>query len=105
MAGPCANRSPCQNSFPTGKDEPAGAVFTEGGSTPTPTPAPVVTPAVIPNLDNELFKQFIKAYFEAQTPTQIVAKIDVESCEHPLKARLPDLYYGDLHIECYRFCQ
>ena len=113
MARPRACRSPCQNPPPTGKDEPAGATPTEGSDTPTPipalsqvlTPAPVVTPAVAPNPDNKLFKHFMKTYLEARTPTQIAAKIDAEPCERPLKPWGPDLYYGDLHINCYRFCQ
>lgn len=25
--------------------------------------------------------------------------------EQPLKARFPDLYYGNSHMDCYRFCQ
>ena len=99
MARPCACRSPRQNPPPTSKDEPAGAAPTEGSGTPTPTLA------VVPNLDNELFKQFIKAYLEAQTPALTAAKMDAEPRERSLKARLPDLYYGASHIECYWFCQ
>ena len=112
MARPNACRSPYQNPLSTGKDEPTRAACTEGIGTPTstlavsqaPTPAPVVTPAVVLNSDNELLKQFMKAYLEAQTPAQTAAEKDAEPYERPLKARLPDLYYGDLHIECYRFC-
>ena len=113
MARPRIRCSPRQNLLPTGKDGPAGAASTEGSGTFTPTPAvsqaltpaPVVTPAVVPNSDNELFKQFMKAYLEAQTPAQTGAEMDAEPCERPLKVRLLDLYYGDLHIECYWFCQ
>ena len=112
MARPCACGSLYQNPLPTGKNEPAGAAPTEGNGTPTltlavsqaPTPAPVVTLAVVPNSNNELFKQFMKAYLEAQTPAQTAEEMDVESHKRPLKARFPDLYYKDLHIECYRFC-
>ena len=99
MVRPCARRSPRQNPPPTSKDESAGAAPTEGSGTPTPTPA------IVPNPDNELFKQFMKAYLEAQTPALTAAEMDAEPRERPLKARLPDLYYGDSHIECYWFCQ
>ena len=27
------------------------------------------------------------------------------SCEQPLKAWFPDLYYGNFHLDCYCFCQ
>ena len=43
----------------------------------------------------------MKAYLKAQTLAQIFAKMDAEPHEWPLKARLPDLYYGNLHLECY----
>ena len=99
MARPRACHSPCQNLPPTSKDELARAAPTEGNGTPTPTLA------VVPNPDNELFKQFMKAYLKAQTPALTVTEMDAKPCERPLKAWLPGLYYGDLHIECYRFCQ
>ena len=112
MARPCACRSPCQKFLITGKDDPAGAAPTDGSETSIPTsalsqtstPALVFTPAVVPNPDNKLFKQFIKTYLEAQTPAQTAAEMDAEPRERPLKAWLPNLYYGDLHIECYQFC-
>ena len=99
MARPRACHSPRQNPSPTGGNEPAGAASTEGSGIPTPTLA------VIPNPDNKLFKQFMKAYLEAQTPALTAAKMDAKPCERPLKAWLPDLYYEDLYIKCYRFCQ
>ncbi len=36
------------------------------------------------------------------------ANLDVEArddIDRPLKPRYPDLYYGNLHMECYYFCQ
>ena len=112
MARPYACRSPCQNPFPTGGNKLARAAPNEGSGTPTftltvsqaPTPALVVTPIVISNPDNELFKQFMKVYLEAQTPAETSAEMDTEPCKRPFKAWLPDLYYRDLHIECYWFC-
>ena len=113
MAGPCTCRSPCHNSRPVGKDELAGVAPTEGIGTPTPTPvvlpAPTLTPATTPAValssDNELFKQFMKAYLQAQMPAQIAPETDSEPCKQLLKARFPDLYYGNLHMDCYQFCQ
>ena len=111
MAGPRARRSPRRNPPPAGEDELAGAVPTEGSDTPTPTPvmscaptpAPATAPAAAPSSDNELFKQFMKAYLEAQVPGR--TEVDPEPREQPLKARFPDLYYGNSHMDCYRFCQ
>ena len=111
MARPAARRSSRRNLPPAGEDELAGAVPTEGSGTPTPTPvvsraptpAPATAPAAAPSLDTELFKQFMKAYLEAQVPGQ--TEVEPELCEQPLKARFPDLYYDNLHMDCYRFCQ
>ena len=47
----------------------------------------------------------MKAYLKAQTPALTAVKMDAELYERPFKARLPYLYHGDLHIECYRFYQ
>ena len=113
MARACACYSSCQNCFLTDENEPAKATSTEGSVTLIPipaisqalTPAPVVTLGVVSNPNNELFKQFMKAYLEARTPGQIATKIDAEPRERPLKAGLPDFYYGDLHIDCYWFSQ
>ena len=111
MAGPRACCSPRRNLSLTSKDELAGAAPTEGSGTPISTPvvfrAPTLAlataPAVAPSLDNELFKQFMKAYLETQVPGRI--EVDPEPCKQPLKAWFPDLFYGNLHIDCYRFCQ
>ena len=123
MARPPACRSPRWNPHPTGENEFAGAAlgpaFTESSDTstpapaasciPTPTPppdAPVAAPSSAPalaatasSLDNELFKQFIKANLEAQVSGQ--TEVDPEPREQPFKARFPDLYYGNLHMDCY----
>ena len=110
MAGSCTRRSPRRNSPPTGEDELAGAP-TDGSGTPAPTPTAAIshalTPAPAPTASapasmNKLFKQFMKTYLEAQTQT---AQGQAEPREQPLKARFPDLYWGNSHMDCYRFCQ
>ena len=111
MAVPHACRSLCRNFFFTGKDKLAGVASIEGGGTPISilivshalTFALATTPTIAPSLDNELFKQFIKAYLEAQVPGQ--TEVDPKPCKQPLKAQFPDLYYSNLHINCYQFCQ
>ena len=50
---------------------------------------------------NELFKQFIKAYLKSnQGPRKPPAK-----CEQPLKAKVLEMYYVKLHMDCYYFRQ
>ena len=113
MAGPHACHSPCRNRHLASEDELAGATLTKSSGTPTPTPVvlrapnpvPATAPAITPSLNNKLFKQFMKAYLEAQVPARIAPEIDPEPCEQPLKTRFLDLYYGNLHIDCYQFCQ
>ena len=113
MAGLSACRSSCRNPCPADEDEFAGVAPTESSSIPTLhpvvlcalTPAPATAFAVAPSSDNKLFKQFIKAYLEAQVPTQIAPEIEPKSCKQSLKARFPDFYYGNLHMNFYRFCQ
>ena len=110
MAGPRTCPSPRHNPLQGGKDElaegPPGAP-TEGSNIPTPSLAvfrtltPVPVPAPAPPSTNELFKQFMKAYLESHLgPSQPLAER-----EHPLKAKVPDVYYGKLHMDCYHFCQ
>ena len=111
MARPLARCSPCCNSLSIGKDGLAGAAPIEGNNIPThtpivscaPTSAPATAPFVAPSSDSKLFKQFIKAYLEAQVPGQ--TKVDQEPCQQPFKAQFPNLYYGNLHMDCYQFCQ
>ena len=88
-----------------GLNEPDQPVSPEGtpatsGIGPSDAPAPD-TPLPAPISTNELFKQFMKAYLEAQTP----APVQAEPQEQLLKACFPDFYYGNLHMDCYRFCQ
>ena len=68
---------------------------------PTPVPAPVPTPAPAPATTDDLFKQFMKAYLELN---QGLRQPPAER-EQLLKAKVPELYYGKLHMDCYHFCQ
>ena len=117
MAGPRSRRSPRRNPPPGGEDEltggPPGAP-TEGSNTPTPSPpasraqTPASAQAPAPPSNEGLFQQFMKAYLENQNQNQnqapLPAPIQAELREQPLKARFPDLYYGNSHLDCYRFC-
>ena len=47
----------------------------------------------------------MKAYLEAQTQAQTPAPSQAEPREWYLKAYLPNLYYGNLQLDCYRFCK
>ena len=62
------------------------------------TPVLVLTPALGPS--DKLFRQFMKAYLESQGPSWPLAE-----CKQSLKAKVPDIYYGRLHMDCYHFCQ
>ena len=116
MASPRTCRNLCHNSPPGGEDELAGdlpGAPTKGSNTLTPSPPasraqiPASAEAPAPPSNEELFQQFMKAYLENQNQNQAPppAPIQVELREQPLKARFPDLYYGNSHLDCYRFCQ
>ena len=68
---------------------------------PTSTLATALAVALLSH--NELFKQFMKAYLENQVTGQ--TEIDIEPRKQLFKARFPNLYYGNLHMDCYQFCQ
>ena len=60
--------------------------------------APVPAPT-LPSFD-KLFKQFMKAYLELnQGPRQPPTE-----GEWPLKAKVSEVYYDKLYIDCYHFC-
>ena len=64
---------------------------------PAPTPAPAPSPAPT----NELFKKFIKAYLESnQRPRK-----PPEERKRTFKAKIPEVYYSKLYMDCYHFCQ
>ena len=60
---------------------------------------PALAPALISS--NKLFKQFIKAYLESnQRSSRSLAE-----CKQSLEAKIPDVYYWKLHMDCYYFYQ
>ena len=64
-------------------------------------PALALVLASAPTLTDELFKKFMKAYLESnQGPRQPPAER-----EWSLKAKVPEIYYGNPHMDCYHFCQ
>ena len=79
---------------------------TQGNNTPTLSLAvswtltPVSAPTFTPLSTDELFKQFMKAYLESnQRPSQLLAER-----KQTLKAKVLNVYYGKLYIDCYYFC-
>ena len=96
--------SPRHNPPPGAEDElvgdPPGAP-NKGSNTPTHFPGVSWAPTLVSPSTNELFKQFMKAYLKSnQGPSQ-----PPEERKQPLKAKVSDVYYGKLHIDCYHFCQ
>ena len=103
--------SPCQKPPLDGKDELArGSLRASIKSNNTPTFSPAVfwaatlalalALALAPPSTNELFKQFMKTYLEFN---QELSQPSIE-CKQSLKAKIPNVYYGKLHIDCYYFC-
>ena len=111
MAGPRTRHNPT----PVGEDELAGGVSTEGSNTftsspaQTPAPAPAQAPAPSPGPPG----MYINV--DLQRTTRLVLELFVKGQKHgqansaprkrALQARNPDIYYGNLHMECYYFCQ
>ena len=63
--------------------------------------APIFALAPTPTAINELFKQFMKVYLETnQGPRQSPAER-----KQPFKAKVLEIYYGKLYMDCYHFCQ
>ena len=75
--------------------------------TPSPNQVPVLIPALAPAPapvsvpTNELFKKFIKAYLESNQGL----KQPLAERKRAFKAKVPEVYYGKLHIDCNYFCQ
>ena len=66
---------------------------------PALIPAPIPAPTPAPVASEELFKKFMKAYLETnQGPRQPEHKRN-------FKAKVPEVYYGKSHMDCYYFCQ
>ena len=71
--------------------------------TPIPTSALALVPAPAFTLaaTNDLFKQFIKAYLETnQGPRQ--SPVERKGL---FKAKVPEVYYTKLYMDCYHFSQ
>ena len=111
-------RSPCWNPPPTNpmedelaRDPGPGGGPHSGSISPAPsrnpTPGPVQVPALIPALapapapTDELFKKFMKAYLELNQGL----KPPPAERERLFKAKVPEVYYGKSHMDCYHFCQ
>ena len=105
MAISYVSRSSCRNLSAAVEDKLADTASTERSITLTPTlaisRAPTLAPAIASSSDNKLLKQFMIAYLEFRMPSQI--EVDSETCNQLLKAWFLDLYYGNLHINCYQF--
>ncbi len=77
----------------------------------SPGPEPALSPAFAPN--NDLFQEFMWTCIERvrdQAPTASAALATPaaearDDTNRPLKPRNPDLYYNNLHMKCYYFCQ
>ena len=66
------------------------------------TPVPPLTPT------NDLFKQFIQEYMDdcrQLAPATALVEPREDALDRLLKAWNSDLYYGNLYIKCYYFCQ
>ena len=67
--------------------------------TPVPAPAPA-------HYSKEDLQSMMKVCMDSILQVQVVCPTEPASHqEGQLKARLPDLYYGKSHMECYYFCQ
>ena len=120
MAGPRIRRNPLLG----GEDELAGAP-TKGNSipavscasTPAPAqaPAPISAPAFAPASAPSPPERYTDE--DLQRATKLALKLFVKGQKHGqlqansapqkqlLKARFPNLYYRNSHLDCYRFCQ
>ena len=128
MARPLTCCSLCQNSFPTGKEEPAGPASTKGSDTYTPapavsrslTPAPTPAPGALfaPAPINahatirysetdlqQIFKTVLEARSPVPAPTLQPLVFPNSPCKRLLKAGFLELYCGKTHMECYNFIQ
>lgn len=125
MVGPQARHNALP---PVGKDELAGGAPwapTKSNSTPisipaaswAPTPTPTQTPAPTQAFAQAPGPPGLYMDADLQKATKLALDLFVKGQEHgqlqantapqerPLKARFSNLYYGNLHLNCYRFCQ
>lgn len=75
----------------------------------TPDPAFFLTLFLASKFTKDLFRKLMQVYIEdchqlvlAPAP---LAKSQKDALNKSFKARNPDIYYDNLHIECYYFCQ
>ncbi len=76
-----------------------------------PAPGPVSAPTPTPMApSNDLFREFMRTCIE-KVRDQALAALAAPAAEardhtnRPFQPRNPDLYYGNLYMECYYFCQ
>ena len=69
------------------------------GLTLVPALNPAPTPALTPT--NKLFKKFLNAYLESNQGS----RQPPEERKPILETKVPEVYYGKLHMDCYHFCQ
>ena len=116
-----ANQMACPrtrcNPPPAGKDELARRTLFEGSGIPTPTPAASRAPTPAHTQDPIPVPGLPDMYtnIDLQRATSLALELFVKGQEHgqansasrkrAFKARNFDLYYRNLHMECYYFCQ
>ena len=112
-SAPCGSRLSTESSGFTASKTGFGSP-TPGSAPAAPAPATpglaASTPALRPTED--LFRQYMQAYLEdrqnpapAPAPAPSPADAREKTSERSLKARNPDLYYGNSDMECYYFGQ
>ena len=80
-------------------------------STETPAPTQAFALASVPGppgrYTDEDLQRATKLALESFVKGQEHGQLQASSapCKQPLKARFPNLYYGNSHLDCYRFCQ
>ena len=87
-----------------GRGRPRRERTSEGSSPPpefihdeTPVNPPTLK-SLIAKYTEENLQRILRTVLKARPPSD-------SAREKPLKARLPNVYYGKSHIECYNFCQ
>ena len=71
----------------------------------SPEPAPAFTFMVLPN--NNLFQEFMRTFIK-RVPAPAASATLVEARDNSnrlFKPWNPNLYYNNLHMDCYYFCQ
>ena len=104
----CTWRSPCNNPLadPTGEQDklvnPQGPVWrlnVGNNNAFTPLEAPILP--LVPST-KDFFTKFMKTFVEL---TQAWDREQAKPWEWPLKARSPETYLGESHMDCYHFSQ